>query len=119
MKKRMRQRKNNRHMSGEELLHKATGGWKFKTDNKMKDAYGLTDFNKKVVKVSKKQHKNKRARRYTAKPNGDEHLGKTILHELAHVAHPKAHEKTVEKAAKRAWPKLSPKLKKRAYARFA
>ncbi len=51
------------------------------------------------------------------KPNGDEHLGKTILHETLHAKHPDMKEKTVRKLEK-GWAKLSKKQKKRYYSKI-
>lgn len=115
----MRQRKNNRFMSGEELLHKATGGWKFKTDNKMRGAFGETNFDTKTIKINKKKHTNKkmlaRERRYKRNPDGSESMLNTLVHELEHVSDPSASEKKVGKRAAKLAPKLSPRVKKRIY----
>lgn len=114
------QRKNNRHMTGMELLHKATGGFKYKTDNKMRGAFGETDLDKRVVRINKKKHTNPKAlkneRRYNRNKDGTESILDTIVHEMGHVANPKAGEKKVEKQAKRLTKKMSPKVKKRIYA---
>ncbi len=121
-KQRVRQRKNNRFMGGEELLHKATKGWKFKVDNKLRGAFGETDFDTKTVTINKKKHKDKkmlvRERVYNRLPNGTESILDTINHELGHVVNPKASEGIVEKKAKGSVKKLSPRQKKKLYGLF-
>lgn len=112
--------KNNRYMSGLDLLKKATApGWKYKTDNKMRGAYGETDFEKKTVRINKKKHTNKKAlkteRRYNRNPDGSENMLDTIVHEMSHIANPKAGERKTEKRAKRITKKLSTRTKKRIY----
>lgn len=108
-------------MTGMELLHKATGGWKFETDNKLRGAFAETDFNKKLVRINKKKHTDpnalKRERRYARNKNGSESILDSLVHEMGHIANPKASEKKVEKQAKKLTKKMSTRIKKRIYAR--
>ena len=119
-KRRLRQRKNNRHMTGEELLHKATGGWKFKTDNTLCGSYAETDFDKKLVRINKKKHTNKRLlareRSYHKNPDGSESMLDSLVHEMVHIADPKAGEKKTVRRAARIARKMSTREKKRVYA---
>lgn len=115
----MPQRKNNRHMGGEELLHKATGGWRYKTDNKLRGAFAETDFAKKTIRLNKKKHKAKRSFSGERKnPDGTESLLNTIVHEREHVRDPKATEKQVRKRARLKLKKMSTRQKQKAYRLF-
>lgn len=113
---------NNRHLKATELLEKGMNPkrWKFKVDNKLKGAYGETNFDTKTVLINKKKHKDKKAlkneRRYHRLPDGTESILDTIEHERGHILKPKASEAKVEKAATRRVAKMSPAQKKKAYA---
>lgn len=113
---------NNRHLSDKELLQKGMNPrrWKFKVDNKLKGAYGETNFDTKTVLINKKKHKDKKMlkneRRYHRLPDGTESIIDTIEHELGHVRNPKATERQVEKSATRRVAKMSPTQKKKTYA---
>ena len=91
--------------------------WKYKIDNKMRGAFGETDYDKKVIRVNKKRHKSKSVLKISKKKDGNEHLGKTIYHEELHRKHPKMYEKTVRKKEKD-FDKLSKKQKKKLYSKF-
>lgn len=113
---------NNRHLSGKELLEKGMNPrkWKFKVDNKLRGAYGETNFDTKTVLINKKKHKDKkmlaRERKYHRLHDGTESIIDTIEHELGHVRNPKASEAKVEKDATRRVKKMSPTQKKKTYA---
>lgn len=118
-KRRVPQRKNNRHMGGEEMLHKATKGWKYKTDNKLRGAFAETDFDTKTVRLNKKKHKPAaRVKHYQKNANGGESLINSIEHELLHIKHPNARERTVVKKTKVAVNRLSTHAKQKRYALF-
>lgn len=106
-------------MSGEELLHKATGGWRFKTNNKMRGAFAETDFSKKTVRLNKKIHKKGGSHDSEKKnPDGSASMLNSIEHELQHIRDPKATEKQVRKRTRKSIKRLSPKQKKKRYALF-
>lgn len=113
---------NNRHLNTEDLLSKGMNPkqWKFKTDNKLRGAYGETNFDTKTVLINKKKHKDKKMlkseRRYNRLPDGTESILDTIEHEKGHILKPKATERQVEKSAKTRVKKMSPQQKKKAYA---
>lgn len=98
-------------------------GWKFTTNNKLRGAYGETNFNKKTVQINKKKHKNKKAlqkeRRYNTLKDGTESILDTIGHELGHVANPNAGERKIAKRAKKGIKKLSTRAKKKMYRLFS
>lgn len=94
--------------------------WTRKTDNKMRGAYGETDFNNKIIRINKKKSKaspmysrpvNKGAKAYP------DLLG-TIVHEEYHKNHPKATEKQTRKAERRLVTTMTSTQKKKAYSRF-
>lgn len=90
--------------------------YQWEVDNRM-HAFGDMNSETKKVRVNKKKHKSQSAKGSSPKPNGDEHLGKTIFHEDLHIKHPKWTEKQVRKHEKD-WAKLSPKEKKRYYSKL-
>lgn len=90
--------------------------WKVQVDNKMRGAYGDTNYDKKVVRVSKKAHRPKsKGRRKTPNNDGSENLLMTIMHEMNHVRHPNMSEKGVEKLAKAMKSRMSDKQKAKYY----
>ncbi len=91
-------------------------GWKMKVDNKMRGAFGETDYEEKTVRINKKRHKNKQALKEFAKK--DQSLLNTIAHELKHVKHPKMTEKNVRKETRKDVHTMSPKLKRNLYKLF-
>lgn len=113
---------NNRHLSTEDLLSKGMNPkrWKFRTDNKLRGAYGETNFDTKTVLINKKKHKDKKMlakeRRYNRLPDGTESILDTIEHEAGHIRNPKATERQVEKSAQSRVKKMSPQQKKKSYA---
>lgn len=95
--------------------------FKRKTDNKMRGAYGETDYKKGTIRVNKKLARekpmfkrpvNKHASRY---PD----VLDTIVHEKKHVDSPKMLEKNVRKYAKRMVKTMTRTQKQRHYALFA
>lgn len=93
-------------------------GIKRVVDNKLKDAYGETDVDTKVVKINKKAHKRMDLKRVNPNPNGTESLIDTIVHEEMHVHHPRMHEKTVRKKAKKVVARLSQKQKSKIRSKY-
>lgn len=81
------------------------------TNNKLRGAYGTTDFNpeKKTIKIQVNKKKSKKAAR-------GEVLA-TIYHEETHLKHPNMKEKNVRKI-EQGVTKLSPKEKKRLYSLY-
>ena len=92
--------------------------WKRHVDNKMRGAYGETDYAKKTIRINKRRHKSKTAARIAPNKNGTESLINTILHEETHRKHPKMKEKTVRKKATRLATALGRRAKKRLYSLF-
>ncbi len=92
--------------------------WVVKRDNKLRGAFGETDFDKKVIRINVKRHKSKSVAKIQKKSNGDEHLGKTIYHEELHRKNPKWTEKKVRKQEKIGWDKLTPKQKAKYYSKI-
>lgn len=94
------------------------GGWTFKNSNKLRGAYGETDYDKKLVRVNKRRHKSKTAKRITPNKDGSENLLTTIAHEMVHVNHPRRTEKSTEKLARAMVSKMGKKQKGRLYSKF-
>lgn len=113
---------NNRHLSDKEKLRKGMNPkeWKFKVDNKLRGAFAETDFNKKLVRVNKKKHTDKkllaRERSYNRNPDGSESLLDSLVHEKEHINDPKASEHKVVKRAARKVAKMSTRQKRKTYA---
>lgn len=113
---------NNRHLSSDDLLSKGMNPkrWKFKVDNKLRGAYGQTDFATKTVLINKKKHKDKKMlakeRKYHRLPDGTESIIDTIEHELGHIRKPNASEGAVEKSATKRVARMSPRAKQKTYA---
>lgn len=109
-------------MSDSDLLTKGMNPkrWKFKVDNKLRGAYGQTDFDTKTVLINKKKHKDKKMlakeRKYHRLPDGTESIIDTIEHELGHIRKPKASERQVEKNATKRVAKMSTRAKQKTYA---
>lgn len=74
--------------------------YKIKIDNKLKGAYGETDTTKKVIKINKKLHKDKKYKRVKANKDGTESLRNTIKHEKLHAKYPSLSEKAVRSKVK-------------------
>lgn len=94
--------------------------WTRVVDNKMRGAYGETNFDTKTIRINKK--KMKKAPMYSRPVNPGataypEVLG-TIVHEEAHRKDPKATEKEIRKRERKLVTTMTPKQKKKAYSRF-
>lgn len=94
--------------------------WTRVTDNKLRGAYGETDFDNKTIRVNKEKSKKsplykrpvtKGARKY---PD----VLATMVHEEYHKNHPKATEKETIKAERRTVKKMKPAQKKKLYSRY-
>lgn len=95
-----------------------TANFHFKVDNKLRGAFGETDFSKKVVRINKKKHrKGADVKHLTPNKDGSENLLTTIVHEQTHINHPQMGERKVEKLARAMKRKMSPKQKARMYAK--
>ncbi len=93
--------------------------WQFKTDNKLRGAFGETDYDKKIVRINKRRHaKNQPVRHLTKNKDGSENMLVTALHEINHVKHPKMGERGVEKLARAMKSRMSKKQKNRIYSKF-
>lgn len=89
--------------------------WKFKKDNKLRGAFGETDFEKKTVRINKKMHKTARKTGKYDVPKKDSTLLNTIVHEKLHTQHPKMTEKSVRKLARAMAGRMTPKQKAKHY----
>jgi len=96
-------------------MKKKSKKWKYLVDNKLKGAYGETDFEKKTVRVNKKRHKGKLSKGFSKKEGS---LINTMVHEDLHVKHPKMAEKKVRKVAKKKVEKMGAKAKAKLRAKF-
>lgn len=92
--------------------------WKRIVDNKMRGAYGETDFTKRIIRINKKAHRSKRLGRITPTKKGHESMIHTMAHEELHRKHPKMHERTVRKLEKKVVKKMSYKERGRLRAKF-
>jgi len=101
-------------------MKKNKNKWKYKIDNKMRGAYGETDYDTKTIRINRKAHKKDTAHKKWSKsiPKKDRTLLNTIVHEFMHKDHPKMHEKTVRKETRKKIERLSPAQKKAFYAKF-
>ena len=81
--------------------------WKF-VAAKVKGGFGETDFDKKVVKIDKAKHKDKK--KYAISKE-DSTLQNTILHETLHTQHPNMTEEQVRKQTRNKLKKASRKFK--------
>lgn len=95
------------------------GGFTLFRDNRMRGAYGETDFEKKTIRINKKAHKRKSRKKINPNKNGFESLIDTIAHELTHVRHPNMREKNVRKKTAAGIKKMGNKIKKRLYSKLA
>ena len=86
--------------------------WRFVTA-KVKGGFGETDFDKKVVKIDKAKHKDKKYKHSV--PKQDSTLLNTIVHEHLHTQKPKATEEQVRKQARLRVKTMSRKLKTKTY----
>ena len=88
-------------------------------DNKLRGAYGETDIEKKVIKVNKKAHKDKKDNSWNKwVPKRDRTLLNTIRHEINHAQHPRMHEKNIRKLTTRQEKTMSKKQKVKLYKLF-
>lgn len=93
-------------------------GFKVKTDNKLRGAFGETDLDKKVIRINKKRHRaNAPVKHLTPNKDGSENLLTTIVHEGIHAKQPNKKENSVEKLARAMVSRMSPKQKSRYYAK--
>ena len=97
-------------------------GKKYKkvVDNKMKGAYGETDFEKKQIRINKKRHAKGKPHDKRTKKNrdGSASIIDTIVHEEMHAKHPKMKERTVRKLTPKKVLKMSVEAKKKKYSQY-
>lgn len=94
-------------------------GFKIKTNNKLRGAFGMTDFGKKTVEINKKLHRNaKKSKVSKGFAKKDLTLINTIAHEKMHVNHPKMLEKTVRKQTRKVVAKMGKKTKSKLYSKL-
>lgn len=99
-------------------IRKELPKWKRVVNNKLRGAYGITDYDKREIQINKKAHRSKRLGRITPNKNGTESIIHTIVHEEHHRKHPRMHEKTVRKLEKKLVKKLGKKGKRKLYAKY-
>jgi hypothetical protein len=86
--------------------------WRF-VISKVKGGFGETDFDKKIVKIDKAKHKDKKYKHSV--PKQDNTLLNTIVHESLHTKKPKATEVQVRKQARLKINKMSRNAKAKTY----
>ena len=90
--------------------------WKRKVDNKLKGAFGETDFDKKVIRINKKRHISSKA--WSSTPKRDRTLINTIAHEEGHRLHPRMLEKNIRKLARKQVISMTSRQKQKLYNRY-
>src|SRR4051812_44654562 len=90
-------------------------GFKVKVNNKLRGAYGETDFDKRTITINKKKHGDKSLKRITPNADGTENMLTTIVHEAMHVKHPQKGERAIEKLARAMVSRMPPRDKARYY----
>ena len=91
--------------------------WTYKKDNKLRGAYGETDYKKKLVRINIKRHKKRKAGKIKdGISKKDATIINTLVHERLHVNHPKMHEDRIRKLTKFKLKRMSPKEKMKLYA---
>lgn len=70
-------------------------------DNKLKSAYGESDFDRNLIRVNVKKHSDPSLKRINPLPDGNEDLASTVQHELLHFRHKKMKEKNIRKLEKK------------------
>lgn len=95
-------------------------GWTHTVDNKMRGAYGETDFENKTIRVNKKKSKERPLYKRPVNKGASKYpdVLATMVHEELHKDNPKMTEKDVRKAERAKVARMSSKEKKRVYSRF-
>lgn len=101
------------------MAHTKRKKWKYKTDNKLRGAYGETDFDTKTIRINKKRHKKTKRKSSYGIAKKDNTLINTIVHEMMHKNHPRMHEKTVRKKTRLKVARMGQMAKRRMYKKFA
>lgn len=83
---------------------KTRSGWEYRVNNKLRGAFGEADFDKKVIAINKKAHKQK-----------GESVIDTLVHETMHKNHPDMKEKTVRKKTPALVQRMSQRSKQKLY----
>lgn len=104
---------------GQEMLKSAMAGkpWKRVVDNKMRGLYGETDFDKRRIRINKRNSKKKPMYKRPVTKGAKKYpdvLG-TIVHEEYHRKHEGATEKTTYRKERQIVRNLTPEQKKRFY----
>lgn len=76
-------------------------GLRIVKDNKLRGAYGESDFDKNLIRVNVKSHSQKEFKRINPLPDGNEDLASTVQHELLHFKHKDMKEQNVRKLEKK------------------
>lgn len=94
--------------------------WRRVVDNKMRGAYGETDFENKTIKVNKKKSKERPLYKRPVNKGATKYpdVLATMVHEELHKDNPSMTEKNVRKAERAKVAKMSSKEKKRVYSRY-
>ena len=94
----------------------------FKVDNKLRGAFGETDFDKRTIRINKKKHKEaKKAGKspYVGLSKKELTLLNTIVHEDMHRKHPRMTEKEVRKKTRAVIERMSTARKQAMYKKLA
>lgn len=93
--------------------------WKYKKDNKLRGAYGDTNFGTKTIRVNKSLAKKRPLYKCAVNEGASKYpdVLATIVHETYHKDHPKATEKQTRKAERKIVSKMSPKQKQKMYSK--
>lgn len=86
---------------------KTRTGWEYRIDDKLKGAFGETDFSKKRILINRKLHKKRK-----------ESIIDTLVHETMHKNHPRMKEKTVRKRTPAVLSRMSERSKRKLYSKI-
>lgn len=94
--------------------------WTRKIDNKLRGAYGETDFENRVIRVNPKKSKERPLYKRPVNKGATKYpdVLATMVHEELHKDNPDATEKDVRKMERTKVKRMSPKEKKRVYSLF-
>lgn len=95
-------------------------GWTRTVDNKMRGAYGETDFENKTIRINKKKSKERPLYKRPVNKGATKYpdVLATMVHEELHKNNPNATEKAVRKMERLKVVSMSKKQKQRTYSRF-
>lgn len=93
--------------------------YKYKVDNKMRGAFGETNFQKKVIRINKKAHKHVSPSLRSGFAKKELTLINTLVHERMHSQHPRMHEKTVRRKTRDLVKRMSTAQKQKLYKKLS